>query len=312
MSGAANAADMPVPTGIIPAVIPTTASPGHLAARRLRSRDIAWLADRLSDRDWQIVEVVNRLRIVSGKQLELLCFPTLHAHAAEVVRGRALHRLTDWRVLTQLPRRIGGATRGSASAIYALGPAGARLWTDRQQTTSQRPRTRSTEVPTDRTLRHTLAVSELDAQLVAQASRYGAQIRRFEAEPASWWPNGLGGYLKPDAYTLLATEAVREHWWIEVDQATESLPTITRKLSAYLDFVARGQLGPQGLVPRVLVSAITPARGDAIVHIVQGLPDPAGMLFLVVTQPQAAACMLGSLRNDPMAADSARQSPLPV
>lgn len=265
------------------------------AARRGRPSNAVRVADRLSDRDWQIIEVTNRLRLVSGQQIERLCFPTLSGHAREVVRGRVLRRLVRWQVLAVSARRIGGAARGSAGAAFALGSAGARLWLAQQTPVASRPRVRHPGVPTERTVRHTLAVSELYATLVEQARQQQVTIVAFQAEPTSWWPNGLGGYVKPDAYTLLTTGAVREHWWIEVDLATESLPTINHKLHAYLDFVERGQRGPGQLVPRVLVSTVSPARRDAIAAVVATLPAPAPDLFVVVAASTAAPQLLQSL-----------------
>lgn len=271
-----------------------------------RRPHLAWIAERLSDRDWQIIEATNRLRLISGQQLERLCFAALSGHARTVVRGRVLRRLVGWQVLAVSPRRVGGAARGSAGAAFALGSAGARLCRAQQlaqAATARRPRVRLPGVPTERTVRHTLAVSELYVDLVEQARRQATSVVSFQAEPASWWPNGLGGYVKPDAYTLLTQgtgpAAVREHWWIEVDLATESLPTVRRKLETYLDFVQRGQLGPHEVVPRVLVSTVSPPHREAIRTIVRRLPGPASDLFLVVTQPEAAASILGSLTDIP-------------
>jgi hypothetical protein len=214
-----------------------------------------------------------------------------------VVRGRVLRRLTRWQVLTVSPRRIGGAARGSAGAAFALGSVGARLYAERQAVHATRQRVRHPGVPTERTVRHTLAVSELCVSLVELARQQGVSVIAFAAEPASWWPNGLGGYVKPDAYVALALGSVRDHWWVEVDLATESLPTIKRKLSTYRDFVVRGQLGPQGVVPRVLLSTVSTERRDAIRAIVRHLPDPAPALLRIETASQAAPLMLRSLRD---------------
>jgi hypothetical protein len=258
---------------------------------------VEWIADRLSERDWQVLEIVNRLRLVSGNQLERLLFDALHGHAREVVRGRVLRRLVRWQVLDALPRRVGGSARGSAGMVFALGTAGARLIADRQAATAGRPRVRRPGVPTERTVRHTLAVSELYTVLIEQARRHGVTVLSFQVEPATWWPNGLGGYLKPDAYTLLMSGGVREHWWIEVDMATESLPTLKRKLTAYLDFVARGQLGPGHVVPRALVSTISTARANALQALVDHLPAPARELFLTLPQEDAATALIQSLQE---------------
>jgi hypothetical protein len=251
--------------------------------------------ERLSERDWRVMQTVNLLRVVSGNQLERLHFHALFGHTRSVVRGRVLQRLVAWKALTILPRRIGGAARGSAGATFALGSAGARLYTERQAASGAPSRVRVPGAPTDRSLRHTLAVSELYVCLVEQARVHGAQVGAFEAEPASWWPNGLGGVLKPDAYALLLLGPVREHWWIEVDLATESLPTLRRKLLTYLDFVARGQLGPGNVVPRVVLSCVTQERAVALRATISRLATPAPLLFLALPQEESARCLIRSL-----------------
>ena len=92
-------------------------------------------------------------------------------------------------------------------------------------------------------------------------------------------------------------KSVREHWWIEVERGTESLPTLRRKLSVYLDFVQRGQLGPADVVPRVLVSVSTPERYALVAVMVAHLPEPASDLFVVTEDRKAALLMLGSLKE---------------
>jgi Replication-relaxation len=273
---------------------PVPGRPGD--PQRVRLSHVEWVAERLSDRDWQIIEAMNRLRLMSGQQLERGYFAALTGHARAVVRGRVLRRLVHWQVLAVLPRRIGGAARGSAGAAFALGATGVRLCTERPATTSM-PRVRYPVAPTERSVRHTLAVSELYVGLMEQARMQGAQVIAFEAEPASWWPNGLGGFMKPDAYVCLTLGRVREHWWVEVDLATESLPTVKRKLLAYLDFVERGQLGPGNLVPRVLVSCMTPARCAALRSVVTKLPTPAADLFVALADREANAFLLQSLQE---------------
>lgn len=266
-------------------------------ARRGGHAHGAWLAERLSERDWQIIEAVNRVRMMSGNQLERLCFAALSGHVRAVVRGRVLRRLVTWRILMVLPRRIGGALHGSSGSVYALDTVGARLYAERQAATETLQGVRHSSVPTERSVRHTLAVSELYTSLTEQARAQGAQLVSFAAEPASWWPNGLEGFLKPDAYSCVALGNVRDHWWIEVDLATESLPTIKRKLLAYLDFVERGQLGPGNVMPRVLVSGSTAARCAALRSVIVRLPAPADRLFVAHASDQASAFLLQSLQE---------------
>jgi hypothetical protein len=279
----------------------TTGQAGRPAAstppQRVRPSHVEWVAERLTERDWAILETVNRLRLASGDHLARLHFSSLASHSRDVVRGRVLRRLVAWRSLVPLPRRVGGNVRGSAGLVFALDSAGRQLLAQRQAGAQLAPRVRRAGPPTDRTVAHTLAVTELYVSLVEQTRQHGAEVAVFEAEPAAWWPDGLGGYVKPDAYALLVSGDVRDHWWVEADLASESLPTLRRKLLTYLDFVQRGQLGPSGVMPRVLVSAVTEQRAAAITALVKLLPAPAIDLMTVAWAPRAPHAMYQVLRE---------------
>lgn len=270
---------------------------GSVSPQRVRLAHVEWVAERLNKRDWAVVETVNLLRLMRADQLERLFFFHLHGRSASVSRGRMLRRLVTWRVLELLPRRVGGLAGGSAGSVYALGSAGQRLLAQRQGLAGQAVRVRHAAGTTERTLRHTLMVSELYTSLVEQVRSTDAKLVAFAAEPACWCPDGLGGYVKPDAYLVLDGAKVRDHWWVEADQATESLPTIRRKLLTYLSFLERGQLGPGEVVPRVLVVTVTPGRAAAIRKVIEHLPEPAGQLFEVTTEPQTVQYLFSVLRE---------------
>jgi hypothetical protein len=243
------------------------------------------------------LDTINKLRLVTGNQLERLYFADLVGRSREVTRGRVLRRLVAWRVLVVLPRRVGGAVRGSARSVFALDAAGVRLLTERDHAHAVPRRVRRPGAPGDRTVRHTLALSELYVSLLTYTANNDTYtLAAFDAEPAAWWPNGLGGWLKPDAYLRLCTPQYDDHWWVEADLATEGLPTIQRKLTTYLDFYQRGQLGPGGVVPRVLVSTVTAERRDAIRSLVAHLPPPADALFVVTVDRDAALDLVGTLK----------------
>lgn len=265
--------------------------------QRVTTRLVATLADGASPRDWQILENVEKVRLLTGGQLERLCFHELAGRSRAVVRWRALKRLTDWRAVLPLPRRIGGQARGSAGTTYALGSAGYALLQLRRNERGDAAPRRRPGPPGERFVRHVLAVSELYVQLV-EAHRAGRlHLLDFQAEPACWWPDGLGGQLKPDAYVLLASEKYEDAWWIETDMATEHIPTLRRKMETYLDFIQRGQLGPQNIMPRVLVSVTTGARKEAVVTMLRSLPPPAENLLHVATQAETVAYLVQRLRE---------------
>lgn len=266
---------------------------------RLRPSQLEWVADRLMVRDWEIMEGVNRLRLLTGAQIERLYFFDLKAGRSRTAsRSRVLHRLVEWRVLVPLARRIGGAGRGSTTLSFALDSAGVRIMRERLLADGTVPRVRRPGAPGERTVRHILAVSECFVSLIELGRLRDFTVVKFQAEPASWWPNGLGGHLKPDAYALLESGTIRDHWWIEVDLATESLPAVKKQLLAYLDFARRGQVGPgRRIMPRVAIATVTAARQQALEAFAGRLPEPASRLFCIVQIHKLPSALYQILRE---------------
>lgn len=262
----------------------------RLPRRYVNGAYVGDLMARLSDRDWQIIADVWRCRVLSGQQITRLHFRNISERTRERTRRLVLTRLAGWGVLAPLERRIGGVRGGSAGAVWSLDVAGQRLvaarWPD---TAISDKRARRPWTPGRLFVTHALAVSEAYVSLVEQSSANGVRLEAFSTEPLSWWPDGLGGYLKPDAYLALSAGPVVGHWWLEVDRATESLPTLRRKLLAYLDFVRRGQLGPRDVIPRVLISVPDERRRIGTQAIIDQLPSPAEELFSVSLETGATA-----------------------
>jgi hypothetical protein len=255
---------------------------------RVRPAHVEWTFDRLSERDWSVVVEVNRLRVASGEQLERLCFASVReGRSRTVTRSRVLARLVRWRVLVPVARRIGGGGRGSTGQAFALDVAGRHLLVRRGLATAERTRVRRPGTPGERSLRHLLAVSQLYVDLIEQ-TRDDEQVScRFQAEPGSWWPNGRGGWMKPDAYVVLERAGAWDHWWVEVDLATESLPTVRGKIGAYLDFQARGELGPDGVTPWVLISTVTSRRAEAARGLMRRVPGAEELVTVVLSEKTA-------------------------
>jgi hypothetical protein len=180
--------------------------------------------------------------------------------------------------------------------MYTLDVTGQHLMRERRAAALPTSRVRRPRPPGERFLAHTVAVSELYTVLVSHTAQAGITLAAFDAEPAAWWPDGRG-WLKPDAYLRLSAPQFDDHWWVEVDRATESLPTLRRKLNAYLDFYQRGQLGPNGVMPRVLISTVTERRRDALRDLVEHLPEPADALFTFALDRDSWLMLLGSLKE---------------
>lgn len=263
----------------------TTRSGGYVSAAC-----VARLQESLSERDWTVVRDVARLRLVTGAQLERLHFAALAASSRSVVRRRVLGRLVRARVLATLERRIGGVRAGSSGLMYVLDIAGKRLMDMDGRVT--RP-----GLPGERFVRHTLAVAELYVSLIEQARVRGTVLKGFQAEPASWWPDGLNGRLKPDAHVVVRNADHRDHWWCEVDLATEHLTTLARKLATYIDFYNRGQLGPEGAMPWVMISVPDDKRYSDVVRLIRQLPEEDQGVFSVALHNDAAQVIMRRLEQ---------------
>lgn len=263
--------------------------------QRVRFRHVEWVRDRLSDHDREIIATVARLRLVQSGQLERLHFSTLPSSHRARTRRRVLARLVDWRVLLTLERRVGGVRAGSAGYALALDSAGQWLADADNRARGAEPPVRRPTEPSGRLVAHTLATSELYVQLREREHAGTLRLAAFETEPR--WTDGAGGLLKPDAYLVLASGGVADHWALEQDLATESLPTIRRKLTAYLDFVRRGQRGSGGVVPRVLVVVPSETRRAAIAGVIAVLPEPANKLFSVAIHEMATAFLCQTLQE---------------
>ena len=266
---------------------------GGAAAPRGRAAHLAWVGERLGDRDWDVIRTLARFRLASGRQLERLHFTAgLTLKSRPVVRQRVLSRLTspDWRVLTTFERRIGGVRAGSAGLVFALDKTGHDLMN--AAGSRRRP-----QLPGERFWRHLLDVTELYVQLMERTQISELRLFSFTTEPACWWRDSYGVWLKPDAHLVLEASGVIDDWWVEVDRATESLPTLRRKLTAYVDFARTGQRGPGGVVPRVLVTVPNPKRKRAVQQLINRLSVPAANFIVVEEFEQAAKILIQSLRE---------------
>ena len=87
---------------------------------------------------------------------------------------------------------------------------------------------------------------------------------------------------------MVSNSSHADHWWIEVDLATEHLPTLKRKLMVYSDFWRRGQLGPDDVMPWVLITVPDARRCSEVVRLIRQLPMQSRELFTVVLHKDAA------------------------
>lgn len=258
----------------------------------------------LSQRERELVRVLDRLRLMSHSQLaSLLIDAASSATALSQARAvrRVLARLTADRVLARLTRRVGGLRAGSAGYVYYLGPVGQRLVAYWQGHGLTRGRLRPE--PGGRYVRHRLAVSELYVQARAWAGRGVLELLAFDAEPDCWRTlvDGMGGatVLKPDAFVRLGLGAYEDRYFVEVDLGTESRGVIAAKLRSYVAYFNSGQeQAEQGVFPRVVLLTNTEERRRVLVACGASLPAEHWRLFRVAHLDQGLAVMAGQLEAD--------------
>lgn len=233
----------------------------------------------MTDTDWLVLGFVSSSRLASGSQLIRRYWLTSERGDARARAGRrALKRLTDWRVLDALPRRVGGERAGSSGMVYTVGIAGAKLLARRGQQANR------LEAPGALYVAHTLACTELVVAL-GEASRSGTlECIEVQSEPECWrtFIAGMGARitLKPDLFIRVAVpgSSFEDRWYVEVDLATEATGTVLAKAKRYL---AHQRSGSERVHPKVLWAVPDARRAERIQSALDRLPAQAQRMFAV-------------------------------
>jgi hypothetical protein len=269
-----------------------------MTGTRITTARLAQLADELPHRYTSVLPHLERVRVLTGGQLDrLLTDPDTSNDTTGRVRRRIMTRLSGLGLVQMLDRRIGGVRAGSAGHVYTLTTAG-HTFLALQRGQSPPGRVRHAPTPSPLFLNHALAVSEIYVQLIEASRSGGFRVAHFQA-PA-WWPAGEGLYLRPDAYLVLDTGAYKDCWWLEIDRATESLPRLTAKCVDYRDHATHGGTGPDGALPRVLFTAPTQRRADAIRASIDFVTTGDAEMITVTTHQQAANLLVTELHTGPL------------
>lgn len=234
-------------------------------------------SQRMTDTDWLVLGFVSSSRLASGHQLIRRYWLTSERGDARARSGRrALKRLTDWRVLDALPRRVGGERAGSSGMVYTVGVAGAKLLARRGQPANR------LEAPGALYIAHTLARTELVVAL-GEASR-SLECIEVQSEPECWrtFLAGMGARLtlKPDLFIRVAAPGAsfEDRWYVEVDLATEATGTVLAKAKRYL---AHHRSGSERVHPKVLWAVPDARRAERIQSALGRLPAEAQRMFAV-------------------------------
>jgi hypothetical protein len=251
------------------------------------------------DRDLEILRSVQDMRVASTRQIERLHFPALDGGTAVSSARRCrrvLERLTDQRSLERLERRIGGVRAGSASWLYRLGRSGYR-----QLGITGRPAWRE---PSRWFVDHLLAIGDVRVGLIDAERRHLIESVTVAHEPESWRrflaPHGGTETLKPDLQVDIVTKGDELRWWVEVDRATEGLPTVVRKAQVYERYWRCGQEEQRSdIFPQVVWLVPHERRAEAIRRAIEERRDLSPELQVVALQAEAIAIMIDSNINEP-------------
>lgn len=266
-----------------------------MSATRMSRAEIQHLAAQLSDRDWAIIQFVQQHRYATSSQLRR-CFFTTHTSQSAATRAcvRVLDRLLTQRLLTRLERRIGGVRHGSSGFVWCLDIIGDRL------TRAEDGTRRRVHEPSFPFLVHTLALTDIHVQLHEAASAGVFRLTAVQVETEAWrpyvTPSGGKSILKPDLMVTVSSDDYEDHWYLEIDLGTESLPVLLRKSGAYADYRRTGRAQVEhGVFPRVLWVLPTQARVERLRAAIATEPKLSDRLFTCIITEQ----LITTLRSPP-------------
>ena len=210
--------------------------------KRVSDSQLQRLRRSLSERDLLVLQSISTYRFLTTTQVRDFHF---HDHAtpasgARVCR-RVLLRLSALDVIEELGRRVGGIRAGSDAFIWRVGKLGDRLL---QLEHGRGARARRKE-PSERFLDHCLDIASAHLALLTAQRAGELQLLTVQTEPATWrsylGPSGEHLTLKPDLLAVTATNDYEDSWALEIDEGTESIPSLITKCAQYEAYRATGR-----------------------------------------------------------------------
>jgi hypothetical protein len=266
-------------------------------ARRLGSSGLVELAARLSEREREILERVERFRLLRSDQVRRLFFFEVEGEAGRArLCRRALAHLADEGLLRRLERRVGGARAGSTGHLYSTTATGKRLLA--YLSGEGIPSNRGVHEPGSAFVSHTLAIAELYVRLV-ECERSGAlELVSFETEPGCWrtytTPLGSSAALKPDALVRIASGEYEYASFVEIDLGTEGKGAVQRKARVYLAYYRSGrEQVEQGVFPQIVWIAEGEARVCFLADLFAALPEEGQRIFVAARSEGSIAALAG-------------------
>ena len=267
---------------------------------RISNRMLGEIELRLSDRDRAILSSLQILRYIKTAQIQRLFFHDLNNdHTSFVMTTRVLKRLKKEGLIEHLERRVGGSKAGAGALIWHLTEAGSRLL---KLGTDPTGRTRYLE-PSPSLLCHTIAVTECYVQIteICRLSQ-NMSIKTLCVEP-DCWRGYLSGRkkisLRPDLYAETISGNYEDHWFIEMDLGTESIPVVLDKCARYEEYYqTKLEQSADGIFPYVLWIVPTEDRKEKIAAALRKDRRHKLKLDLVITPAQLYSVITEGVKKD--------------
>ncbi|MBW4077749.1 MAG: hypothetical protein HIU84_04415 [Acidobacteria bacterium] len=254
------------------------------------------LASRLGERDWEIITTVRSFKYLTTRQISRQHFG-LSTDEGLIPRhaNHALARLRELGLLTNLERRIGGVRAGSGGHVWQITDLARRLLGDHLNE-SDNGRIRVFE-PSTTFLEHTLAVAEVVISLQEVANGAEIKLAHLQVEPECWrsylGPSGETRWLKPDLAVVTESGGFEDHWFMEVDRATEPPNRVIKKCRQYEEYRRSDrEQAKHGVFPAVVWVVPNVRRRDQIRERLASEVANADWLFTVVTPSDLGALVV--------------------
>lgn len=216
---------------------------------------------------------------------------------SEITRSRRtralLQRLTELGVVVRLERTVGGVQPGSSTQVFGLSGLGLAIL-NVQGPYGRRRRTVWETKPYF--LYHVLAIADVCVGLTELSRDGTAELLAFDGEPAAWRrftaSTGAAATLKPDAYVRVGVGEFERSAFIELDMASESLPTVERKCLSYAAYWRSGiEQREHGVFPLVLWLVPSGERQRKVREVIESLVAEVRHLFAVALHGEGSTVL---------------------
>lgn len=196
---------------------------------------------RLTNRDYEVLSLLNRCRYATTKQLVELYFRENKPKTATRQANLLTKKLSNLGLIHHLVRRIGGVRAGSGSYIWYLTHKGVKEL--RKIDSSIKLRLKNRYEPTRNHLKHQLFVTQIFVELKILEVDKKIILENFSFEPKCWrsFATLFSSFtLKPDDFVRLTVGNFEDVYFFEADNATEHLGRVVAKCKQYIAYFNTG------------------------------------------------------------------------